>query len=353
MTISARLERRLVLLLGAASLACAPAPRSGEEVRITEESAIIIWDAATRTQHFIRRASFETKARDFGFLVPTPSVPKLGEADDAAFSLLEQITEPPRAAPVAAAKSEPMKAAAPAPQVVVVAREKVAGLDAAVLKANDAGALDYWLKTNGYHSSPELTDWYKPYVAKNWIITAFKISADGAGQSRVNASAVRMSFQTEQPFFPYREPSGAKASGSRLLNVYFIGDSRPEGRIGANESWPGKAIWSGPMAGSDKDGLMKLAGLTKVPAAASRLTRFIDYASPRPGSDDLYFAPSADQSELRDGHSSRPREMELAGSGNFLAMIVIAAGLVAMFILFLRWRRARSSTPRGPTSGRP
>ena len=345
MAITARLQRHIVLLLGAASLACAPAPRSGDEVRITEESAIILWDAGTRTQHFIRRASFETKAKDFGFLVPTPSVPKLGEASDAAFDLLERITEPPRVAPAESPKSEPPRVAAPAPQVVVIAREKVAGLDAAVLKANDAGALDYWMKTNGYHSSPELAEWYKPYIAKNWIITAFKIDSDGP---RVSTAAVRMSFETDQPFFPYREPArepaGAAASGTRALNVYFVGDSKPEGRIGASGNWPGKVVWSGQLAGGDRETLMKLVGVPKLPAAATRLTRFSDHSSPRAGSDDLYFSPAADQSELGKAPES---------GGNFLAMIVIAAGLVAMFILFLRWRRARSSTPRGPTSGRP
>lgn len=55
--------------------ACAPAPRPGQFVRIAEESAIIIWDEKTRTQHFIRRATFDTDAPDFGFLVPTPTEP--------------------------------------------------------------------------------------------------------------------------------------------------------------------------------------------------------------------------------------------------------------------------------------
>ena len=36
---------------------CAIAPRAGESVHIAEESAVIIWNGATRTQHFIRRAA--------------------------------------------------------------------------------------------------------------------------------------------------------------------------------------------------------------------------------------------------------------------------------------------------------
>ena len=70
-------------------------PPRGARVDIAEESAIIIWDAATKTEQFIRRASFKTDAKDFGFLVPTPSKPTLAEADDSAFHELERITAPP------------------------------------------------------------------------------------------------------------------------------------------------------------------------------------------------------------------------------------------------------------------
>jgi hypothetical protein len=74
--------------------ACAPAPRPGQFVRIAEESAIIIWDEKTRTQHFIRRATFDTDAPDFGFLVPTPTEPALAEVNNSAFTDLEYLIRP-------------------------------------------------------------------------------------------------------------------------------------------------------------------------------------------------------------------------------------------------------------------
>ncbi|MFO0618419.1 MAG: hypothetical protein U0414_37845 [Polyangiaceae bacterium] len=45
------------------------APR-GAEVAIANEEAGIVWDAKTKTEHFIRTARFVSS---FGFLVPTPS----------------------------------------------------------------------------------------------------------------------------------------------------------------------------------------------------------------------------------------------------------------------------------------
>lgn len=346
MALPDRQQRRLVLLLAAASLACAPAPRSGEEVRVAEESAIILWDAASKTQHFIRRASFETKAKDFGFLVPTPTVPKLAEADNAAFDHLARLTAPPVRQLSPEAKSEAPKAAAAAPAapaVTVIATAKVAGYDAAVLEANDANALDRWLKQHGYASSPELVEWYKPYIAKKWKITAFKIAkGDGSG-AKIDAEAVRMSFQTDQPFFPYREPAGAKSGDTRMLRIFLVADARYAGAIGAAGAWPGRPVWSNKIAGDERAELLKLLKLPDGTAAnATRLTEFEDDSSPRPGTDDLFLAPAADQSALEKSPVYVRRSKGISGG----MLILLAAAAIALLVwLVRRLRRDPTSAP--------
>src|SRR5262249_25452951 len=74
--------------------ACCPAPPSGKPVVNADQTVIILWDAATRTQHFIRKASFKSEADDFGFLVPTPSRPELEESGNEAFPFLQKLTVP-------------------------------------------------------------------------------------------------------------------------------------------------------------------------------------------------------------------------------------------------------------------
>ena len=85
----------LLCVFARTTFACAPAPHAGDEIAIVEESALIVWDPATTTEHFIRRATFRGKGRDFGFLVPTPSVPTLAEADDAILRELTLWAQPP------------------------------------------------------------------------------------------------------------------------------------------------------------------------------------------------------------------------------------------------------------------
>lgn len=343
MALPDRLQHRIVLLLAAGSLACAAAPRSGEEVHIGEESAIIVWDATTKTQHFIRRATFETEAKDFGFLVPTPAVPELAEASSQAFVHLDRLIDPPelRKAIKSASRGEAQSLGA----VTVVATARVAGMDAAVLAASDAGALDRWLKENGYASSPALVDWYKPYIEKRWYLTAFKIAAGfepGKRPKRFEADAVRMSFRTDQPFFPYREPrqdnAGKSAVESRQLKIYFIADERFDGKLATRASWTGRPKWSGPL---DPGARNELAQQLRLPAdrlaTSTRLTLFVDPVVERPGDADLVFSRSADQSELRPelellnalkaGREASDRDALI---GWTIAALAIAAGIVGL-----------------------
>jgi hypothetical protein len=346
--------RPLVLALAIASLACAPTGREGEVIHIAEESAIIIWDAAAKKQHFIRRASFETKAKGFGFLVPTPTAPELEDADESAFHALSEITSPPRDHRVVP-KGE-VKAAAvislAAPRVKVLQVRKIAGFEAAVLDANDANLLDGWLKQHGYSSNPDLLEWYRPYVEQGWIITAFKIDSEPEGDARIETSAVRMSFKTERPFFPYREPASAQKGhgGQRLLRIYLIADARYEGEIGKGGAWPASTVWSGPLENKDRESLLRLLRLPATTASGSlRLTEFEDRSSPRPGVADLTFGAGSNQSTVK---RTAPGEFSLAGVLETLAWVAMILG--AGWIL---WRLITpapgSPSPRDPTTPPP
>ena len=302
-------------------------PRPGvvapPRVEVAEESAIIIWDAKKKMQHFIRRVSFKTDASDFGFLVPTPTRPELAEAEDAAFGVLERATAPvvrivmlpgsanrPHSAPRSAKGgpapgSSPGRSSPPPPPVTVLEIQRVAGFDAAVLEATDAKALNDWLKKHEYQSRPELVDWLDAYVKAGWKITAFKIAKDQPEGTAVHTSAVRMSFKTEQPFFPYREPADQlrippSMWSNRLLRVYFLSDQRYQGPLGKDGYWPGKTVFAGKIDAFFyyKDVLAHLK--LKEPSLAELrwLTEFEDRSSPRPGTDEVYFSPSADQTAI-------------------------------------------------------
>lgn len=175
-------------------------------------------------------------------------------------------------------------------------------MDAVVLSANDAGALNAWLGRHGYASNPDLVAWFKPYIDSKWVITAFKISKGESPTARAATSAVRMSFRTEKPFYPYREPP-AKIHGPRALEVYFLSSERVQGSLGQAGNWPGQTLWAKPLAKDAYSELLKrtkLAGSTTI--ATPWLTRFFDRSSPRPGPDEVYFS----RAQVQSAHMDEP-----------------------------------------------
>jgi Uncharacterized protein conserved in bacteria (DUF2330) len=307
----------LLAALLAASLAsppvpaCAPAFPSGKPVVNADQTVIIIWDAATKTQHFIRRASFQGEADDFGFLVPTPSRPTLDESGDEAFPYLLKLTEPetqkaPRSGGLGCSCES--KSTAKAGAAVRVLEEKtVAGLQAAVLEADSTDALVAWLKEHGYAFSPEVQAWARPYVESGWKITALRVAKDKAGrdQRAVAAASLRLSFQTDRPLFPYREPdptgpAAALGAGHRLLRIYFLAEARYRGELTREVPWTGRVAWANRLASGDR---ARVLDLLKLPAETGPaewwLTEFEDDWPYRAAPADVYFARDPDQDAIK------------------------------------------------------
>lgn len=329
---------------------CAAVPRHGEYVSTSEETALIVWDESTKTEHFVRRANFTSdSAYDFGFLVPTPTRPHLDLADDGVFSGLSALTvakveyqtvikevyrdvdfgcagaEASKSA--GAAADMPASKAAPG-KVDVLEQKKLGDYDYAILAfrrgtadtpATGAAELTKWLTKHGYEASPAIQTWLERYVKDEWCVTAFKIGAkptadpDAPNQRfrrDLRAKPIRMSFKAERPFYPYREPEAAPGqpqNGSRLLRVFVSAPTRVAGALGdGSKAWPGKTMWAKPIDAPQWDSFFRLAKLTddvnedglklSMPRPAENwwLTEFEDRSSPRPGTDEVYFAPSAD-----------------------------------------------------------
>ncbi|MGE0787245.1 MAG: DUF2330 domain-containing protein [Sandaracinaceae bacterium] len=259
-------------LLSLIVLATLPAPRGvsacasvsrDAPVQIVGEEALIVWDEETRTEHFIRHAGFHGATQDFGFLVPTPTRPQLGEVRADLFASLFDIYRRHEPAPrgrVRSAGAQSLGAGSFDSFVHVLEERRVAGLDAAVLAANDPSALAAWLAQHRYPSSEPLTRWMAPYLERGWMITAFRYPGATSGGD-VASRAVRMTFTTEQPFFPYSEPVGP--SQPRPFRVSVIAPYRVSARLGARR-------WSAPVGYAGQPNSARLEALLRdaVPARA-------------------------------------------------------------------------------------
>jgi hypothetical protein len=329
--------------------ACAAAYPRGKSVRIATESALIVWDDKTKTQHFIRRASFQSDVPYFGFLVPTPTPPDLAEVDDKVFQSLEDWTKPEVKTetryewPSIGCAGSATKMAKGG--VEVLAERELGRYRAAILKASEPEALLEWLEKHDYDARPQLKDWLKPYTDKGWIITAFQIKKKDEQAPGLSTSAVRMSFKAKRPFFPYREPAeppvGARADyPRRLLRLFVISGQQMEGTLdNGKTAWPGKAVWANPLQDEQHEALTKLLDSKQVPVREGAwLTVFDDSSSPRPGVADLYFASSEDQSTLK-----RPPiihyETVYIPACEVACILIVVMPIVLLVVLWRLWRR--------------
>jgi len=316
---------------------CGIVPRHNERVNTSDEAALIVWDDKTKTEHFIRRATFQSTGYDFGFLVPTPSKPDLDVANDDLFHELATITAPQIvynevvrevdkefgfgcsskfAASEAAGLGDKMTPGRAPGGVEVLGQKRVGDYDATTLvfrkgDGDDAkkGSLELakWLVDHGYQSPPAVEKWLERYVNDEWCITAFKIASDTKEQGpkpphqELRAKPIRMTFKAEKPFYPYREPETEPTAQPipRLLRVFVVAPGRFAGKLGdGTKAWPGNVVWAGPIPEGKLGGLFQQAKVANPPTAGLWLNEFEDHSSPRPGTDEVYFERDADQAPV-------------------------------------------------------
>ncbi len=337
-------------LLSSPTPACCPAPPSGKPVVNADQTVVMIWDAASKTQHFIRQASFKSEADDFGFLIPTPSEPELAESGNEAFPFLLKLTEPAKqkisrpSGGMGCGCSGGAHLAATDAAVTVVAEKLVAGFHAVVLAADSADALVDWLKDHGYAFSPEIEAWAEPYVQAGWKITALKVAKGEDGEvNSVSASALRMTFKTDRPLFPYREPdssNSAQALGAykRLLRIYFLAEARYRGDLTKEVPWTGTVAWANKLSSEDRKKALDLLKLPENTGPAEYwLTEFEDNWPYKVAPADLYFSRDSNQNNAK-----REPIIEYASSTSPAdAMAYALAAVVVVTPVFRRFHRGR------------
>jgi hypothetical protein len=228
----------------------------------------------------------------------------LAESSNAAFAKLAEITAPKFRGgggfPLGRSVAEP--AAQNFSSVRVIEEKRVAGFDATVLTARSGDDLVKWLKEHGYAYSPAVAEWAKPYLGGDWHFTALKIAKDAgaADKTDLKAAALRISFRTARPLFPYREPeSGASRNAldapDRLLRMYFIADARFRGEIEGGKRWSGKTVWSGDITPHREELLRDFDLPGNTGPAQWWLTLFEDRWPYAKAAGDVYFSRDADQ----------------------------------------------------------
>lgn len=306
----------LAFAISTSGLACCVVAGGGKKVQFAGQTNIVIWDAATKTEHFIRDARFTSDAKDFGFIAPSPTQPELVAVSKKAFDLLASLEPPP---PPTADAAKSASEGATKGDVQVLQSKDVAGYHATTLRVNDAHALATWLKTNGYQLTKGTEAWLKPYVAKKWVLTAFKVLNPS---DEASTGPVRMSFHAERPFNPFLVPSENLRNGNPGLKLFFVAKHSVEGKL-AGTPWV-TASWNAALPSQRRSELAQLLKLpvNSIPEHAQVSTFETSFQAD--STDDVFF------------------EEKVSASTLYLAPV---GAVAALSILGLVFRRSRKANP--------
>jgi hypothetical protein len=335
-------------------------PSARERVLTRKETALIVWDEAHRTEHFVREALFDTEARSFGFLVPVPARPVLAEARDELFARLTEWTAPKEVDTWSSSLDKGVQMTClpqlltmsheldRGPSVSVLDEKRVAGLDATVLASSDVDALARWLSTRGFELRESLTRWIGRYIAKGWYIIAFRYERDGSAPALYPGEdfdgfasrAVRITFATDRPVYPYLEPDDVPSLPGRTLTLFVLSLTAMRGELAdeSSGSWKAQTEFSAPFDPSVLD--PKLLPGVDLPSNA-RLNRFLDRTPKRPPSD-LFFHASASVGEVR------PPPLYFHHTEPVYIPVDVPIGAALALVWIWRWRARRRS--RGDSS---
>lgn len=207
-------------------------------MQLARESAVIVWDDKTGVEHFIRKADFEGKAKDFGFIFPSPTEPfRIEVADEELFGFLESLKPRPRSIGCSADMLPAGKGG-----VDILQQKLVGDYLVTVLRSTSGAEISQWLAKNKYTMRPAMTPWFDHYIKQGWVFTALKYQGK---LGKTPTRAVAISFKAKQPHYPYKMPTDTFAAGHyRPLDLYVLSRNQMRGQYTSGESWETNEQWS-------------------------------------------------------------------------------------------------------------
>ncbi|MFE4961427.1 DUF2330 domain-containing protein [Streptomyces sp. NPDC056660] len=329
--------------LAAPAFACgcgALVPAGRQQVTVGREESVLRWDG-TREQ-IVMRLTVDGDADRAAWIMPVPHRATVTLADPALFDELHTLTAPVHRTryhfwpqngdwPLTTGGTTtagPPDGAANAPGVGVVGRRRLGPFDVAQLTATDPGALDGWLRSNGFPFPPRLDTALRPYVEQRWEYVAVRLAPETAGTALNGAlDPLHLAFASDRPVYPMRL-SGLAAT-PQSLGLFVLAAHRMEPRAAIGGERP-RVVYAGRLSRPTGD-LRELAAGTPYLTAIGQ-----EFPYPSRISDDhVLRRASSDTPVQQTVYEDRLREaagipLWLLTVGAALLLAVTAASLVAV-----------------------
>jgi len=206
----------------------------------TGQKAVIWYESGTET--LILSTTFQGKAENFGWLVPTPFEPQISQASDELFTALDDLTTPKyRTEPLPLLGAPPQGSEVPKTEdntPTIIQTTKVGIFDITVLKAKDTDGLTKWLEKNDYPYPTDREYLLKSYIGKDWYFAVAKVDSGAISSASSylqsgHASPIQLTFKSDQIVYPLK--ISGLATGENTQNTTKVAYSFENGMEGWNE----------------------------------------------------------------------------------------------------------------------
>ncbi|WP_316760185.1 DUF2330 domain-containing protein [Streptomyces herbicida] len=320
-------------------------PDAQREISVSREASVLRWDG--REEQIEMRLTVQGDTDRAAWIMPVPHRASVDLGDPALFDQLDAATAPahrtryhfwpqdgdwPLSTGNDTAGAAPDAGAGPS-RVGVVDRQRLGPFDVARLTATDPGALDNWLRTNGFAFPRRLSHALQPYVDRHWEYVAVKLAPQAAGASLNGAlDPIHLTFAADEPVYPMRLSRLARTPQSLGLYILAAHRMEPRSAIGGE---PPRAVFAGRLT-TTTGPLARLASGTPYLTAVAQ-----EFPQPSRISADHVLRRAASDTPYQQV-IYQDRLLEVAGMPAWLATIggsLVLVGAVATLIAVRRSRR--------------
>jgi len=174
----------------------------------TTQKAFIYY--ANQTENMVVLTKFQGNAKDFVWVIPTPSKPEINKGSVDLFNNLANITKTTDTG-IVYNQTFSLSSGSKSASVEVISEKTVDVYDTAVLKATNVNALAQWLSANGYSFPKDQSQNLKSYVDSGWYFAIAKIKPDIINSTDITAqlnegtlTPLRLTFPTNKIIYPMR-----------------------------------------------------------------------------------------------------------------------------------------------------
>lgn len=156
-------------------------PPHGYWIAETDQKAVIVFENNTET--LILSTNFQGDAKEFAWIIPTPTQPQVDKGPYNIFESLQELTDVYDGGNIIYDSPLMMGAPEKTASVRVVEQKKIDIYDISVLEANDNEALYKWLQDNDYNYPAYGKAVLDDYIRNDWYFTAVKIIPESLAQA--------------------------------------------------------------------------------------------------------------------------------------------------------------------------